>query len=233
LAESMGAFLRWIARNYEERQQRLEARALEIRNQGYGRAIHARLPAALAELQSGWELFLEFAHEVGAIGRAEQKELEERGRRAFAHLCALQAKYQEANDPALRFVALLRAALALGRAHVADRRGKAPNEAALWGWQQKRTGRGWTPQGPRIGWLEGNDLFLEPVTSYQVAQQVAGADRIPVGEQTLRHRLHERGLLASVDAGRQMVQVRRTLEGRPRHVLHLKASALVEPDADL
>jgi hypothetical protein len=75
--------------------------------------------------------------------------------------------------------------------------------------------------------MAGTDLFLEPVARYQVAQELAGADRL-VGEQTLRHRLRERGLLASIDAGRQMVQVRRTLEGRPRQVLHLKASALVE-----
>jgi hypothetical protein len=57
-------------------------------------------------LQSGWELFLEFALEVGAIGRAGQEELQERSQRAFAQLCALQATYQQARDPALRLVAL-------------------------------------------------------------------------------------------------------------------------------
>jgi len=83
---------------------------LEIRSQGSGRAIHARLPAALAELQSGWEQFLEFALEVGAISRTEQQELEERSRRAFAQLCTLQATYQDARDPELRFSAHLPAA---------------------------------------------------------------------------------------------------------------------------
>jgi len=227
LAESMGAFLSWIAGRYEERQQRLRARMLEIRSRGSGRAIHARLPAALAELQSGGELFLEFAVEVGAIGRAEQEELAERSQRAFAKLCALQATYQQAGDPALHFVALLPAALACGRAHVADRRGRVPDEAAVWGWQRKPTGRRWVPRGTQIGWVAGADLFLEPAASYQVAQELAGANRL-VGEQALRHRLRERGLLASIDAGRQMVQVRRTLEGSPRQVLHLKARALVQ-----
>jgi hypothetical protein len=60
--------------------------------------------------------------------------------------------------------------------------------------------------------------------SYQVVQQMAGAERLPLSE----HRLKEQGLLASVAAGRQMVQVRRTLEGRPRQVLHLKAGDLAE-----
>jgi hypothetical protein len=227
LAESMGAFLSWFAAHYEERQQRLEARAMEIRNQGSGRAIHARLPGALAELQSAWELFLEFGLEVGALNRSEKEELEERSKKALSQLAALQATYQAGSDPASRFLALLQAALACGHAHVADRRGRAPAEAALWGWQRKPTGRAWVANGTRIGWVAGSDLFLEPEASYRVAQELAGADRL-VGEQALRHRLHERGLLASVDAGRRMVQVRRTLEGKPRQVLHLKASDLVD-----
>ena len=81
--------------------------------------------------------------------------------------------------------------------------------------------------GARIGWLAGPDLYLEPTVSYEVAQNVAGNDRLPVSEQTLRHRLRERHLLASVDEGRQMLLVRRILEGCPRQVLHLKASHLV------
>jgi hypothetical protein len=68
---------------------------------------------------------------------------------------------------------------------------------------------------------------LKPAASYQVAQELAGAERLP-GEQMLRQRMRERGLLASVDVGRQMVQVRRTLEGSPRLVLHLKVGDLVQ-----
>src|ERR1700688_2635864 len=62
-------------------------------------------------------------------------------------------------------------------------------------------GRAWQPQGNRIGWVAGNDLYLEPMASYQVAQALAGNERIPVSEQALRHRLRECGLLASLDAG--------------------------------
>jgi hypothetical protein len=226
LAESMGAFVSWIAGQYEQMQGRLQNRALEIRSQSCGRAVHARLPSALAELQTGWEMFLQFALEVGAIGLAEKEELEQRGGRALGKVAALQAKYQAGSDPAMRFVGLLQAALGCGYAHAADPRGKPPAEAAVWGWKRKPAGPGWTAQGTRIGWVAGSDLFLEPAVSYRVAQEMAGAERIPVSEQTLRQRLRQFGLLASVDAGRGMVQVRRTLEGRPRQVLHLRASDL-------
>jgi hypothetical protein len=64
-----------------------------------------------------------------------------------------------------------------------------------------------------------------------VAQRLAGAERLPVSAQTLRHRLREHGLLASVDAGRQMLLVRRTLEGLPRQVLHFKGNDLAALDS--
>ena len=57
--------------------------------------------------------------------------------------------------------------------------------------------------------------------------QMAGAEHLPVSAQTLRHRLREHGLLASIDTARQMLLVRRTLEGIPRQVLHLKTRDLV------
>lgn len=226
LAAAMGAFVVRLAGRYEEMQERLQRRVLEIRSQGHVGAGHARTPAAVAELQSGMEIFLEFAQAVGAIGGKERAELEGRNGRALGELAGRQAKYQAAHDPALRFVALLQAALAGGQAHVADRQGKAPTEPAAWGWQPSKSGRRWMSQGARIGWVAGNDLYLDPLASYQTAQAIAGVERMPVNDQALRHQLRKGGLLASMDAGRGMLQVRRTLAGSPRQVLHLRASDL-------
>ena len=64
------------------------------------------------------------------------------------------------------------------------------------------------------------------------AQQEAGLERLAVSEQTLRHRLHAHGLLASIDAGRQTLLVRKTLAGYPRHALHLKADDLLAAIAE-
>jgi hypothetical protein len=220
-ALAMSGFISWIAGRYEELQQRLHHRVQEIRSHGRGREIHARLPGALAELHAVWEIFLDFAFETGAISRSEKHALAERNEKALDQLGALQAKYQ-ISDPAVRFVALVKAALASGVAHIAGRNGQAPDTPERWGWG-KPTGRVWLPQGTRIGWVAGHDLFLEPAASYEVAQQMAGAERLPVSAQTLRHRLRQNSLLASVDAGRQMLLVRRTLEGVPKQVLHIKA----------
>jgi hypothetical protein len=224
---SMGAFLVWMAAQYEGLQQRLSTRVEEMRAQFQSAAVHARLPSAAAALAASFEIFLEFAEEIGAIGHAERVELAQRSVRALNELIARQPNYQHASDPAARFMNLLRTALTSGCAHVADRRGKAPEEPVTWGWRRQPRARAWVPQGVGIGWIVGSDVFLEPAASYDVAQHAAGSERLTVSEQTLRHRLHERRLLASVDAGRHMLLVRRTLEGRPRQVLHIKASDLV------
>ena len=82
------------------------------------------------------------------------------------------------------------------------------------------------PLGTSMGWVVGSDLFLDPTPSYRVAQNASGTDRFPVSEQALRHQLREHGYLVSIDKGGGMVQVRRSLGGTARQVLHLKATTV-------
>lgn len=70
-------------------------------------------------------------------------------------------------------------------------------------------------------------MYLDPAASYQVAQYMAGPERLSVSVHTLSRRLREQGWLASVDTARRMLLVRRILEGGSRKVLHLKAGDLV------
>ena len=114
-------------------------------------SVHARLPGILADLHSAWEIWLEFALEVGAIHCRERADLERRSRRVLQQVAEIQSAYHQGSDPALRFLALLRAALAQGRAHVADRRGAAPESAQQSGWSYDARQRTWVPQGARIG----------------------------------------------------------------------------------
>src|SRR5262249_18280022 len=135
------------------------------------------------------------------------------------------------------FLELISAALASGRAHVASIAGDPPGTAEAWGWRwgggdgpnEKR------PYGERIGWIRGDDLFLEPEASYAVAQRLARdtCASIPVGSKTLHKRLHERGVLASTDDRRRKLTVRHVLEGRRRAVLHLKADLISAPERAL
>jgi len=191
----------------------------------YQQASHARLPSTLAELRCAWAILIDFASETGTIGAAERRRLARRGIAAFEELGSAQTKFHQFRDPGECFLALLRSALSAGTAHVANAQGGVPGEPHKWGWLPKRNGK-WVPQGVRVGWVRGYDLFLEPLTSHQVAQQSAHGNPLEISQQSLRHQLRLRGMLVATDACRQVLTVRRIFEGHPRQVLHLRASVI-------
>lgn len=87
----------------------------------------------------------------------------------------------------------------------------------------------WRLQGKRIGWIEGNDVYLEPTVAFAVAQDIGRRtqNHIPLNDTTLWKRLHDAGMLASVEESRETLKVRRTIEGKSGvPVLHLKIETL-------
>lgn len=131
----MGGFVKWTAERYEELQAYQQKRVQQLRAGQPPFASHARLPTTLAELQNAWEIWLRFAGESAAIGAGEQEGLEQRARKAFAEVSAMQPAYQISGDPALQFLSHLRAALASGVAHMKNRFGETPDTPFQWGWR--------------------------------------------------------------------------------------------------
>ena len=193
---------------------------------------HKRTPEIAASIVIGWETFLGFAQEVGALSREEAITLLERARSAILGSAATQAGHQASEEPAARFLALLGAAIGSGRAHVAGARGGAPGDADRWGWQLVIVGTGsqeredWQPRGERIGWLDADDLFLDPESSFAAVQKLARdqGTSVPTKQRTLWKRLAEQNHLVSRDRGRGTNTVRRTIGGRRLEVIHLKAA---------
>src|SRR6266851_881549 len=96
-------------------------------------------------------------------------------------------------------------------------------DRGAWGWRCNQHGE-WEPKGDRVGWRgDGDHVYLDPDASYAAVQRLGQevGDRLSLTPQTLRKRLKERGMLVTTDTGRQVLTVRRTLEGQRREVLHL------------
>ena len=113
--------------------------------------------------------------------------------------------------------------------------GDVPPSPERWGWQRRDVGEEltWVPLTPqRIGWVDGEDLYLQPDAAYAAVRRLAQdeGDGVPLAPKTLWKRLDEKGLLASRDEdGRNLV--RRTLGGDRRRVLHIAASTREGPMA--
>jgi hypothetical protein len=231
-AEAMGAFVRRVAECYAGVRTAFETRLVEYRAATVRSSAHARTPEIVANLLAGFDLYLDFCVDCEALERSNRQSLADRCWAALQEAANVQAKHQTATEPTARYLAVIKAALASGRAHLEARDGGAPGglERSC-GWRQSGGG-GWSPQGDCIGWLDHHDIYLEAGAAYrlvQVAVRDAG-EVLAVSEQTLSKRLHERQLLASVDLRRQTLTVRRTILGSSKSVLHLFREKLL-PEA--
>ena len=85
----------------------------------------------------------------------------------------------------------------------------------------------WRPQGHCVGWLDGEELLLEPESVYAQVQTLAReqGESIPIASRMLWKRLKERKFLSSWEEKR--TTVRRSLAGvEKRPVLNLSPAAL-------
>ena len=233
-AQALAGFLKWIAPRREVLQEQMRSLLPRLRERAAGSGTHRRTPEIVANLALGWDFFLSFAQSVEAITQQERTQLWSRAWNALGRASAAQVQHQRGGDPAQRFVELLGSAIASGRAHLAGADGGRPVvDGGTWGWRHAGQG-GWEAQGERVGWLaEGNHVYLDADASYAAVQQLGQevGDRLMLTPQTLRKRLNERGVLVSTDAGRQVLTVRRILEGQRREVLHVSSSILSAPES--
>jgi len=245
-AAAMAGYLQWLAPQLDMLRGTAEERRITLRDAARKHASgHARTPDVVAHLAYGWQTWLAFAEEVGAITEAERAALWSRVWNALDTMAARQREHQQTEEPTRRFLTLLTAAIGAWDAHLADVEGQAPEPPEAFGWQVIYTntrdqggveddGRTMRPQGKRVGWVEGDHLYLDLHTAHAVAQRMAaaGGESFPISPQTLSRRLHEKGLLRSVESSRDGYTVRRSLESKRRQVLHLHIGVLSPPGDD-
>ena len=248
-AQAMAGFVRWVAGKHDKIQDTLRSQVSKLRETAASAGSHRRTPVIIADLAGGWSVFLRFAIDVGAGSKDQARNIYKQVWQVLQKAASEQARHQDATDPARRFLELLATAIASGRAHVESADDTTLQYSWIWGWREESRGKDTVqlPKGTLVGWLhqyevvggkkpfegevaEKNDLYLEPESAYAVVQQMAKDSGTPItiGSQTLRKRLHEAGMLKSIDEARETLTVRRTLRGAVRNVLHLNADAVAE-----
>jgi hypothetical protein len=223
-ARAMASYVRWLAPRYGTISAGVREELEELRAVAGRSGQHRRTPEIIANLTLGLRYLLRFASDVEAVTTEEAEDLWRRGWEALGEAAMSQAPHQDVQEPTRRFLELLSAAIASGGAHVADPKGENPEHPEAWGW--RFSGEEWRPQGERVGWVDGIDLYLEPEAAFAATQRQGrnSGDPLTVTSRTLNKRLHERGLLASTDLPH--LTVRRVLQGSRRRVLHLATTAI-------
>ncbi len=234
-ALALAGYLSWLALRYEQVRDGMRAEVVRLRDAATKGHQHKRTAEIVANLALGLSTFLEYAADCGAITESEQDELFGRGWKALMAATRSQHRLQADSEATQRYLELLTAALAAGKAHVADLMGGAPDDAGAWGWRAVDPNDDyalWLPQGDRIGWVSGESLYLNTDAAFNAAQRMGqeSGDTLTVGPKTLNKRLHERGLLESTDQARDTLYVRKTAQGAQQKVLHLAKSRLIQAE---
>jgi hypothetical protein len=245
-AAALTGYLAWLAPQLDTLRLTLPRRLAELRVQLGGWHAHRRTPDAVASLLIAWELWVRFAVQAGALTEQQAAALLQRVRATLLAVGAAQVATAAERSPAQQFIELLGAALAGQRAHLVTPQGGRPEHPDRWGWRPLQRAE-WDPQTRRtvervdwlpapgsrlIGWVgPGEHVYLQPDSAYAAAQQLAGEKResLAVGEKTLWKRLHDAGMLASVDSAEGKHLIRRTIGEHRRYVLHMHAHLLCTP----
>jgi hypothetical protein len=203
LAGAMAGFVQRIADRANVRDL---AKELKEKQQRLGRkftGIHRRTPDAVASLMLGIDEFLDFATDAGAIGDLEAERLSTAAEQTLCSVAAAQVSEQAQEDPINMFAEAIPSVLASCRAHLANKDGTEPADASSLGW--RRTSRevsgairyDSSPQGDRMGWIAGEQIWLLPTESIAVIEGTLReqGSSLAIGRSTLGKRLREKGWL--------------------------------------
>jgi hypothetical protein len=235
LAASMAAFVQHLASGNRLQAARRRTDEARHRWRHAARWPHARIPDNLAQLEVGLQAFVEFAGSVGALDPTASVELLRACEIALKTLGMAQQDVLGDSDPLEQYFQTLCSGLEAGVCYIESREGGAPEPPLAWGWRKHPNSfrEQWLPaNGERVGWIEGNLVYLIPRASVRVVQQLAAREgsTFPSGTQDVARLLYERGLLAKRDKSRRDAKLRVTDNQQIRGwcVLksHLSASGL-------
>ncbi len=227
-ALAMAGYVKRVAIQYEDIKAELSVKVAVFRAEAAGAQFHKRTPEIIAHLAVGIHYFLQYAFERRVITQEELNAYWERCWQALIHVSQAQVDVQCAQQPVARFVDLLAAALASGKAHLASMEGYEPSNPQAAGWKRVALETDdylarYQSQGSRIGWTDEDEVYLQPDTAFTVAQQMARemGDPITVSAQTLRKRMKDEGVLRIDEGRRHRFTIRKNIEGKRHEVLCL------------
>ncbi len=212
LAKIMASFLQWIAMEAKNGQlTQLIEFALECDRENIGQSGHARTQDNLANLLLGLRVFLQFCEDAGELSYQITQKFMNRATETAHKLVTLQASLDHESSDAQRFLELIQIAVSSGKAHIESSQGGKPENSRALGWREVDTGKFMRVEamGPRIGWINGETLYLSPGASLSTVKSISSAldNHFGSSERAISKSLREAGLLSRCDGGRNTTKV--------------------------
>ncbi len=232
-AQAMAGYIHWLSQKYATIQSQITKEISDLRDRIYKENLsknHRRTPTILAQLIIGWQYFLHFANEAGALTEEQCNYHLEKAWTSITTISEKQSEYHQENDLIVVFFKHLRAALVAGKMHIACLNGSCPSSKIkeMLGWLHDNPTN---PKGERIGWIDEYEgfVYLEPTACYKAVQCYAqeSGESLPATKNTLWKRLNERGMLIRENK-RTTFYVRKTIHETQRNVIQIPAQIILD-----
>jgi len=250
LAKVMASFLSWLAPRYEEERQTLHEQKEDFREVFRETGRLPRSVDIAADLLAGLDMFLDFCRQQHAISNEKFDGLWTEMHTALHSILDEQRTTTEEADPVSRYLSLLVTAFTTGYAHVKDTANRVPQNTwysttpDLWGWKEclrkvEETDEkvhtqtddrfSYVPQGPQIGWVSRDEVYLEIEASLAVVQKLARDSSLrplSLSKRSLGKSLAARGFLVDTTEGHYTDKV--SILGIQKRVLRISMTKLVQ-----
>lgn len=239
----MSAYLQWLAGNLDRLKSEFPSLVVQIADSETARPLsssHPRAPGIYASLVAGVEIFSEFLQGLGLMSLAEINDFQAGIDSALQLAFEGQRRYQDDQDPCVRFIELIQTALASGDAHLPDKNTQEAPKVRPHACGFGRSGpdsEDYTPNGKRIGWFvppkapHNAKVYLLPDAVFDVAQSIAGRQRQPFfggnAKSLWRVMMHKGLIIGSGDTKSPRPTWRKAIGGIDQTVLVMDADLLL------
>jgi hypothetical protein len=215
-AMAMAGFIQWLAPHRQEVLDRWATRLAIIRDSFSGLAPHSRTAPNLASFAMGFELFLWYSIDSGAVSKEEAKAKWTMACNALAKVAQHQAIHDREADPVQTYFQCLRERLSTGEVFL------------------RKDGVPVTPEqknATQIGWIDETNkiAYLHPETALTEARKIGV---ISLESKTLNRRIKDAGLIAMNEPSRDRILVRKTFDKKTSSFLSISLDTLMSETSD-
>ena len=232
LSVAMHGHVQWVAEHYDALANELPEQRRKYRDRFIEKLPggHARTPGTAASLMTGFSMLKRYAVDIKAISAEEGEDLLKRGEEAILEAAKAHTLATRGEDPATRFVEILRSLFRAGKVYVKDREhGTYPEDWAELGWEHRETQDSVDIVPERgasfVGWVDAEFLYLDKHAAYAAVASFAQRGDIAFGikQRTLWQALRRAGLTVCAP-GR--LESKPRIEGSTKWVVQMHRSVL-------
>ncbi|MDP9474292.1 MAG: DUF927 domain-containing protein [Actinomycetota bacterium] len=187
LSQAMAGYIGFVASRFDKLSGDLPTRRGKLREEVRAElaSVHPRTPDAAASLIVGLNTLGWYAQSVGALEKADADEFVSRARAGVIEAARRHVEATKGDDPATRFVEILRSLFAGDGAWVKDREtDKPPADGKKLGGLEERETHEFTDIVPArsasfVGWVDDRYLYLDKDAAYAAVVGFAKRGGIP------------------------------------------------------